>query len=67
MACDNFLYGFKGAPSARRAWRPSPSLAIRRGNRGGVERPGDDRIEAAKVAGDLAVAGRQLRSRPSGR
>jgi len=21
--CDNFLYGFKGAPSARRAARPS--------------------------------------------
>jgi hypothetical protein len=31
QSCDNFLYGFKGAPSARQADRPRPRLARMRG------------------------------------
>jgi len=28
LTCDNSPYSFKGAPAARRAWRPSPGSRV---------------------------------------
>jgi len=40
LICDNFLYGFKGTPSARHARRPRPVYASRREQPRESERPG---------------------------
>ena len=57
--CDNILYGFKGAPSARPTWRPG----VVSWREPGSELSGhDDRIYRR----GLAVARPQLRLRPSG-
>ena len=51
--CDNFLYGFKGAPSARQADRPRPRLAKDAQDvYGGREQAGQCRAVAARGGGD---------------
>jgi hypothetical protein len=60
MGCDNFLYGFKGAPSARHAYGRNrlSELARATGERSGRGKP----VMSGKGRRGLAVAGRQLSS-----
>jgi len=53
MSCYNFLYSFKGAPSARQADRSRPRLAKdARDEHGERERTGQCRAVAARGDGD---------------
>ena len=59
--CDNFLYYFKGTPSARQAIRPPAGLWAwaRRNPKGKRWTCRDSRRRRAGVAGSLAAVGRQ--------
>ncbi len=65
-AAESGLTWIKGTPSARLARRPGPGYASRREHRGSKLSGRDDRPLVARGHRGLAVAGRQLRSRPSG-
>jgi hypothetical protein len=64
LATGGPYHAFKGRTFGAPRLTARTGYASRREQPGGAERPGD-RAQAAGVAGGLAVAGRQLRSRPS--